>query len=120
MNLEEHTVVYGYPGDFHLWIFTGMGKKGRNVTLVRSAQACVFVGGGLGTLNEFTIACAELGPGAAIGLLKGTGGVADCAERFLEVIDSRPVPAMFSSESPVDLVEEMVRHINKRSKKPAI
>jgi uncharacterized protein (TIGR00725 family) len=76
-NLAEHVDSYGYPTDSTALIFTGMGKKGRNVILVRSADACIFVGGGMGTLNEFTIAFDELGEQNVIGILTGTGGFSD-------------------------------------------
>ena len=69
MNPDEHRGRYGYPLDSELIMFTGMGTKGRNVVLVRSADACIFVGGGMGTLNEFTIAFDELESSCAIGVL---------------------------------------------------
>jgi uncharacterized protein (TIGR00725 family) len=77
MNLSEHVESYSYPTGSTALIFTGMGKKGRNVILVRSADACIFVGGGMGTLNEFTIAFDELGEQNVIGILTGTGGFSD-------------------------------------------
>lgn len=75
IDIQEHTTRYGYPADSDAIIHTGMGTKGRNVILVRSADACVFVGGGMGTLNEFTIAFDEMGADRAIGVLAETGGI---------------------------------------------
>jgi uncharacterized protein (TIGR00725 family) len=74
-NRAEHLTRYGLPEDgADLIIFTGFGYKGRNVINVRSAEIVIVVGGATGTLNEFTIAYDE---GKIIGILEGTGGVAD-------------------------------------------
>jgi len=109
-NRESHVTQYAYPLDAAIHIFTGMGTKGRNVTLVRSADACIFVGGGMGTLNEFTIAFDELGPANAIGILKGSGGFsADMAR--LASRASRPPRALLAEESDPDtLVDLLLSH----------
>jgi uncharacterized protein (TIGR00725 family) len=74
-NRAEHLTRYGLPEDgADVVIYTGFGYKGRNVINVRSADIVIFVGGATGTLNEFTIAYDE---GKIIGVLEGTGGVAD-------------------------------------------
>jgi len=109
-NRESHATQYGYPLDATIHIFTGTGTKGRNVTLVRSADACIFVGGGMGTLNEFTIAFDELGSARAIGILKGSGGFsADMAR--LASRASRPSKALLVEESnPDTLVDRLLAH----------
>ena len=61
-------------------MFTGFGYKGRNVVLVRSVDIVLVVAGGMGTLNEFTIAVDE---GKVVGVLTGTGGIADEVEGLL-------------------------------------
>jgi uncharacterized protein (TIGR00725 family) len=95
-NLHEHVAGHGLPADgCDALIFTGFGFKGRNVVLVRSADLVLVVAGGMGTLNEFTIAVDE---GRVVGVLRGTGGVADEIERLLPhvrrpelvVADARP------------------------------
>ena len=48
--------------------------KGRNVVNVRTSDIVIVVCGGIGTLNEFTIAYDE---GKVIGVLEGSEGVAD-------------------------------------------
>jgi uncharacterized protein (TIGR00725 family) len=74
-NRGEHLTRYGLPEDgADVIIYTGFGYKGRNVINVRSADIVIIVGGATGTLNEFTIAYDE---GKIIGVLEGTGGVAD-------------------------------------------
>lgn len=77
-NLQEHIGKYRFPVDpFYTLIFTGAGKKGRNVTSLRSCDAAIFIAGRIGTLNEFTIAYDEMPEGSVIGILKGSGGMAD-------------------------------------------
>lgn len=74
-NIHEHKQRYGLPSDgCDALIFTGFGLKGRNVILVRSCDIVLVVAGGLGTLNEFTIAVDE---GKIVGVLEGTGGIAE-------------------------------------------
>ena len=81
-NRQEHIQVYRLPEDgADMIIYTGFGYKGRNVINVRTSDIVLIFGGAIGTLNEFTIAYDE---GKIIGVLKGSGGVAD---RMTEIID---------------------------------
>jgi hypothetical protein len=70
---------------------------------VRSADIVLLFSGGIGTLNEFTIAYDE---GKIIGLLQGTGGVADLAQMLL---DTRPVRStgavVIADPNPEQLVD---------------
>jgi hypothetical protein len=120
LNMERHINDYGYPCDGDIWVFTGIGRKGRNLILVRSANACIFLGGGLGTLNEFTIACDELGPDACIGLLVGTGGATDLAMKLLSDLNTNPTARLFSSSDPDRLVHQMINYISRKWEKPTI
>lgn len=75
MNQEEHINRYHLPPDgTEIIIYTGFGLKGRNVINIRSSDVVIIFGGGMGTLNEFTIAYDE---GKIIGVLEGSGSVAD-------------------------------------------
>ncbi len=111
MNREEHANIYSYPLESRINLFTGMGAKGRNVILIRSADACLFIGGGMGTLNEFTIACADLGPSCAIGILTGTGGFSDEFLRLVELSGKSPRALLVAECDPEKLVEKLFRHI---------
>lgn len=79
-SLKEHVELYQFPTkEFDCLIFTGMGKKGRNPISIHSCDAAIFIGGRIGTLNEFTIAYDE---GKIIGILTGSGGLSD---RYVEI-----------------------------------
>jgi len=112
MNREEHVQVYCYPQDSRVVLFTGMGTKGRNVILVRSADACVFIGGGMGTLNEFTIAVADLGPRAAIGVLTGSGGLSDELPRLLSLAHQSPQALLVADSDPKRLLQAVFDHLH--------
>ncbi|MGB9618345.1 MAG: LOG family protein [Desulfomonilaceae bacterium] len=113
-HLDAHLAEFGYPTDSSLLIFTGMGRKGRNVILVRSADACIFVGGGMGTLNEFTIALDELGADDAIGILLGSGGIADELPRLLSNYGASSGVPVIQESDPARLVERVFAHLDTR------
>jgi hypothetical protein len=87
-----------------------MGTKGRNVILVRSADACVFIGGGMGTLNESTIAFDELGPRRAIGILTGSGGLSTEMARLASRVGRSPRALLVHQSDPETLVEVLFSH----------
>lgn len=100
---REHINTYHYPTDAcDLIIYTGFGLKGRNVVLVRSCDIVLFIRGSMGTLNEFTIAHDE---GRIIGCLTGTGGVADEAERLLQVFSKQSGACVLHGDDPARLLE---------------
>ena len=66
---KEHIKDFQLPTDYHdLIIYTGFNYSGRNLLLVRSADAVIFGCGRMGTLNEFTITFEDKKP---IGILQG-------------------------------------------------
>lgn len=115
MNAQEHIEKYGYPLDSEITLFTGMGTKGRNVILIRSADACVFIGGGIGTLNEFTIAFDELNSRCALGILKGTGGLSEELSRLCGLVGRKPEATLFLESDPDLLVGRLIDHVSGRS-----
>lgn len=113
MNRQSHINDFRYPVDSEAIIFTGMGNKGRNVILVRSCDACIFVSGGIGTLNEFTIAFDDFDESHVIGILSGSGGLSD---KYMEVVrasgkDTRAT--ILSMEDPIALVNSVVECLHK-------
>jgi len=61
----------------------------------------LFISGSIGSLNEFTIAHDE---GRVIGCLTGTGGVADEAERLLQVLPKKTEACVLHGDDPLRLL----------------
>jgi uncharacterized protein (TIGR00725 family) len=99
---REHVERYVLPLDScDSIIYTGFGLKGRNVVLVRSCDIVLFIGGSMGSLNEFTIAHDE---GRVMGCLTGTGGVADEAERLLQMFPKQTGACVLHGDDPARLL----------------
>ena len=110
-DAREHVERYGLPLEgTDVLVYTGFGLKGRNVVLVRSCDVVLFVGGSMGSLNEFTIAHDE---GRVVGCLTGTGGVADEAERLLNVLPKRSSAVVIFDEEPGRLLERCLEAFEK-------
>ena len=102
-DAREHVERYGLPlAGTDVLVYTGFGLKGRNVVLVRSCDVVLIFRGGMGTLNELTIAHDE---GRVTGCLTGTGGVADEAERLLQALPKRSSALVVFDEDPERLLE---------------
>jgi uncharacterized protein (TIGR00725 family) len=105
-NEHEHAADYHLPTDAcDAIIYTGFGLKGRNVVLVRSCDIVIFISGSMGSLNEFTIAHDE---GRVIGCLTKTGGVADEAERLMELFSKKTGAVVLHGDDPVRLVNACI------------
>jgi uncharacterized protein (TIGR00725 family) len=101
---REHVERYGLPVEgTDLLVYTGFGLKGRNVVLVRSCDVVLIFRGGMGTLNELTIAHDE---GRVVGCLKSTGGVADEAERLIQALHRKTSAVVLFDEDPAALLDK--------------
>ena len=100
---REHEWRYGLPVSYtDVLIYTGFGLKGRNVVLVRSSDVVLIFRGGMGTLNELSIAHDE---GRVVGCLTGTGGVADEAEHLLRVLPKKTRAVVNFDDDPARLLD---------------
>ena len=107
---KEHVEQYELPLDYHdLIIYTGFGYSGRNLLLTRSADAVILTCGRIGTLNEFTDAFEDQKP---IGVLEGTGGVADEIREIVENAHRGPGKIVYDSD-PKILVEKIIELVRK-------
>ena len=78
---KAHVEKYLSPtADYDILLFTGLGLMERDIINIRSSDAVIVVGGGVGTLNEFIVAFDE---GKIVGVLTGTGGIADHIDEIL-------------------------------------
>ncbi|MFH1469432.1 MAG: hypothetical protein ABIO70_33915 [Pseudomonadota bacterium] len=86
-SLEEHVAVYTSPvAHYDIILYTGLGLMERDIIDIRSSDLVLFVGGGMGTLNEFTVAYEER---KVIGALEGIGGISDRIDEVL-ALTGRP------------------------------
>jgi len=106
LSEHDHVHRYGSPTDhIDVMIYTGAGLMGREVIGVRSCDIVLIVGGRSGTLGEFAIAYDE---GRPIGVLTGTGGVADHIHEILPIIEKATGSRVIFDENPRNLVERCV------------
>jgi hypothetical protein len=105
---SEHEHVHDYKspnGHYDMVIFTGMGFMERDIINIRSSDAVVIIGGGIGTLNEFTIAYEE---GRPIGILTNTGGISNSIHHIVEELCQRKIaPNMVFDDDPVKLMDKL-------------
>lgn len=109
----EHIKSYKLPTEsFDIIIYTGFDYSGRNLLLTRSADAVIIVCGRIGTLNEFTIAFEDKKP---IGVLTGTGGMADEIEEIVGESHRGPGKIVYESD-PKILVEKLIKLVDEEKK----
>ncbi len=112
-DAREHVERYGLPLEgTDVLVYTGFGLKGRNVVLVRSCDVVLIFRGGMGTLNELTVAHDE---GRVVGCLTGTGGVADEAERLLNSLPKRSSAVVIFDAEPGRLLERCLEAFKLRT-----
>ncbi len=112
----EHQRKFHLPLDpkiFDHIIYTESGYTGRNLLMVRSSDATIIIDGRIGTLNEFTVAFEE---NEIIGVLEGSGGIADEIKHLLNVAKKGYGKVIFSSD-PQDLVVKVIEKIKEVKKK---
>lgn len=108
-----HVKTYHLPLAYHdLIIYTGFDYSGRNLLLVRSADAIITIYGRVGTLNEFTIAFEDKKPQ---GVLTGTGGESDEIEHILKIAHRGVGKVVFDSD-PKSLVEKVMKRVREEEK----
>lgn len=116
MNLKEHIEKYRFPVQPYTLIFTGMERKGRNLINIRSCDGVIFIGGRMGTLNEFTIAFDEADEDRVIGILEGSGGFSDDLYKLAKESGKKSKATIVREKNPVKLVKEVVGVLKKKLK----
>jgi len=101
----EHVNEYRSPNHHDILIFTGQGFMERDIINIRSCDAVIIISGGIGTLNEFTIAYDE---GRPIGILTNSGGISNSIPHIVEEICERQLPPnMVLDDDPKVLLDKL-------------
>ncbi|MBI1812787.1 LOG family protein [Candidatus Peregrinibacteria bacterium] len=101
----EHINEYLSPHDHDVILYTGMGFMERDIINIRSADAIVLIGGGIGTLNEFTIAYDE---GRPIGVVTNSGGISNSIPHIVKELCKRELPPnLVMDDDPSILLDKL-------------
>jgi hypothetical protein len=102
-SFKEHIERYNSPTrGYDIIVYTGSGLMGREVENIQTCDAVVIVGGRSGTLGEFSIAYDQA---KIIGVLEGTGGIADHIDELLKVINKDTGARVIGHTDPIELVK---------------
>lgn len=101
----QHVNEYMSPHAHDMVLYTGMGFMERDIINIRSADGVIIIGGGIGTLNELTIAYDE---GRPIGVLTNTGGISNSVQHIIEELCQRNMPAnLVMDDDPAALLDKL-------------
>ncbi len=105
LNFAEHVQKYKAPiAGYDVLIYTGSGLMGREIENIRTCDVVIIAGGRSGTLGEFAIAYDE---GKVIGVLTGTGGIADHIKDLLPIINKETGATLVYEDDPVKLMDRL-------------
>ena len=106
-SLKEHIERYKSPDaeKYDIIIFTGLGLMTRDIVNIRTSDAVVIIGGGVGTLNEFTVAFDE---GRYIGVLTKTDGISDHIPDIIEKCHRELGDRVIFDDDPERLIARLV------------
>ena len=111
VSRREHVKSYRLPTKYYDSILcTGFDYTGRDLLLVRSADAVVTIGGRIGTLQEFAVAFEEKTP---IGIVTGSGGITDAIKQVLKAAKRSRHTVLFDDD-PKRLVDDLILILNER------
>lgn len=100
------------PKNFEFASNNAVCKKYRNVTSTATCDAGIIIAGRWGTLNEFTNL---YDMGKIIGVLIGTGGIADELENLNKKISKKSKAKVLFDDSPIELVKKVISELTLRS-----
>ncbi|MFZ1360992.1 MAG: hypothetical protein WAS27_03160 [Candidatus Saccharimonadales bacterium] len=111
-SFREHVAVYRLPTvEFDYINFTGMEYVGRDIHLVRSADAVVTVGGRMGSLHELATA---LESRKVCGVLLGSGGLADYVPTLLRDVESPGANDIIYDTNPDRLIKKVIELLDRK------
>ena len=111
-SFREHVATYRLPtAEFDYINFTSMEYVGRDVYLVRSADAVITVGGRMGSLHELSTA---LESRKVCGVLVGSGGLADYVATLIDHVEAPDSKSIIYDANPKRLVARVVEALDKK------
>jgi uncharacterized protein (TIGR00725 family) len=111
---REHVKSYRLPLDaFDTVLYTGFGYTGRDLMLIRSADAVVMVGGRIGTLHELAISLEEHKP---VGVLMGSHGMTDEVQHVLKAAKRARTGIIFDDD-PARIVDRLLAMVVVKNRK---
>lgn len=101
-NATDHQKNWHLPLEPHTFItYTGLGFDFRDHLNIFNSEIVIFAGGGIGTLNEFTLAYHE---GKIMGVLLETGGIERRFESILDALAYRTSAKLFFADTPEEIL----------------
>lgn len=111
-SYREHVATYRLPTEEFDYInFTGMEYVGRDVHLVRSADAVITIGGRVGSLHELTTA---LESRKVCGVLLGSGGLADYVSTLLRQLGGPGSRDVIYDVDPRRVITKVISALDER------
>lgn len=108
---REHVETYGLPLEYmDIVVYTGFGYSGRDLLLIRSADAVIIGPGRIGTYNEFAVAFEDHRP---IGVLTGPWETDNIIHEIIKSAH-RPNSNVVFAQDPHVLVEKLVALVTKQ------
>ena len=98
------------PTLYTVIIYTGVGYKMRDVELIRSVDAAIFIGGGVGTTLELAVA---IDLRKVIGILDHSGGATELRDK-LSHISHRTKPEYIVHKDPKILIQSIIKTLQRR------
>lgn len=111
-SYRAHIHSYRLPfEEFDYINFTGMDYVGRDIHLVRSADAVITVGGRMGSLHEFSTAMESH---KVVAVLSGSGGLADFIPTLIEHIETPGKEGIIFDVDPKRIVDRVIAELDER------
>ena len=113
-NLKEHLeppISYPRPAKNCILIFTGAGKEGRIVPMLRTCDGVIFIAGSIGSLVEFSMAYHM---GKVIGVLEKVGGISEKFRDLARAIQKDTGAVLVSDCDPKKLVKKVIEELTKK------
>lgn len=110
-NATDHVKNWRLPLEPHTFItYTGMGFDFRDHFNIFNSEIVVFIGGGIGTLNEFTLAYHE---NKIIAILEESSGVIRMLRQVIDSLAYRTNARVFFSNDPEELLNQSLASLAK-------